>query len=151
MLDLFAGTGALGIEALSRGAARAVFVERDGAALARAAATNLRALGIESSEAEVRRGEALAAPCEPHAKREETYDLVFIDPPYRQAHDWGPELSPSAAAAARAARRASSSRATAGAARAAMAEVAAATALRRHFDHNPRRAITMSVDTPHEN
>ena len=38
MLDLFAGTGALGIEALSRGAERAVFVERDGAAARRPAA-----------------------------------------------------------------------------------------------------------------
>src|SRR5205807_2554400 len=60
VLDLFAGTGALGIEALSRGAASAVFVERD----ARTAAVlreNLEALGLAGGRAELRRGEALAA------------------------------------------------------------------------------------------
>jgi 16S rRNA (guanine966-N2)-methyltransferase len=91
VLDLFAGTGALGIEAISRGAKRAVFVERDGSALG-ALEENLRALRIESSEAEVRRGDALEA-LRTARRREETYDLVFIDPPYRQAPDWGPELS----------------------------------------------------------
>src|SRR4051794_19500228 len=60
VLDLFAGTGALGIEALSRGAAAAVFVERDGAAAA-VLRENLGALGIGSERAEVRRTDALAA------------------------------------------------------------------------------------------
>jgi 16S rRNA (guanine966-N2)-methyltransferase len=91
VLDLFAGAGGLGIEALSRGAARAVFVERDGAAL-RALKANLAALEIAADVAEVRRADALAALRSARA-REETYDLVFIDPPYGQAHDWGPELS----------------------------------------------------------
>jgi 16S rRNA (guanine966-N2)-methyltransferase len=92
VLDLFAGSGALGIEALSRGAAAAVFVERDPAALA-ALRANLTALGLEDDVAEVRRGEALRAL---HAAREEgeKYDLVFVDPPYREAHRWGPQLSP---------------------------------------------------------
>ncbi|HTU78705.1 MAG TPA: 16S rRNA (guanine(966)-N(2))-methyltransferase RsmD [Solirubrobacteraceae bacterium] len=80
VLDLFAGTGALGIEALSRGARAAVFVERDGAA-ARALGENLAALGIGASAAEVRRVDALAALRDASA-RQETYDLVFIDPPY---------------------------------------------------------------------
>jgi 16S rRNA (guanine966-N2)-methyltransferase len=91
VLDLFAGTGALGIEALSRGALKAVFVERD----ARAAAVlreNLRALGIDPHAADVRRGDALAALRAARASQE-TYDLVFIDPPYRQARDWESELS----------------------------------------------------------
>jgi 16S rRNA (guanine966-N2)-methyltransferase len=91
VLDLFAGTGALGIEALSRGAAGAVFVERD----ARAAAVlheNLTALGIAAAQAQVRRADVLAA-LRGARGSEETYDLVFIDPPYRQARRWEPELS----------------------------------------------------------
>ena len=95
VLDLFAGTGALGIEALSRGAARAVFVERDPAALA-ALQANLRALELDEHEAEVRRGEALAA-LRSARERAETYDLVLIDPPYRRAGAMGGELSPALA------------------------------------------------------
>ncbi|HEY3864922.1 MAG TPA: 16S rRNA (guanine(966)-N(2))-methyltransferase RsmD [Solirubrobacteraceae bacterium] len=95
VLDLFAGTGALGIEALSRGAARAVFVERNGAALA-ALRANLRALGLGEEQAEVRRGEALVALRSARAGAE-TYDLVLIDPPYRRAGEMGGELSPALA------------------------------------------------------
>ncbi len=91
VLDLFAGTGALGVEALSRGASSVVFVERDAPAVS-ALKDNLAALGIEPIEAEVRRADALRA-LRSARTREETYDLVFIDPPYGQAHDWGPELS----------------------------------------------------------
>jgi 16S rRNA (guanine966-N2)-methyltransferase len=91
VLDLFAGTGALGIEALSRGASRAVFVERDAGA-ARALRHNLTTLGLEQAQAQVRRRDALGA-LRSARRGEETYDLVFIDPPYNQAHDWGPELS----------------------------------------------------------
>jgi 16S rRNA (guanine966-N2)-methyltransferase len=90
VLDLFAGTGALGIEALSRGARRAVFVERDGDAL-NALTDNLAALGLQQGEAEVRRGDALGA-LRTARMREETYDLVLIDPPYRRADAWGREL-----------------------------------------------------------
>jgi 16S rRNA (guanine966-N2)-methyltransferase len=91
VLDLFAGTGALGIEALSRGASRAVFIERDTVAV-RVLRDNLRALGIEPSESEVRRSDALGA-LRSARTRKETYDLVFIDPPYSQARDWGRELT----------------------------------------------------------
>ncbi len=90
VLDLFAGSGALGIEALSRGARCAVFVERDAAASGVLRA-NLAALGIGPGRAELRRGEALRALQSARA-RKETYDLIFIDPPYSQAHDWGREL-----------------------------------------------------------
>jgi 16S rRNA (guanine966-N2)-methyltransferase len=90
-LDLFAGSGALGIEALSRGAARAVFVERDPTAV-RALRENLAALELAAPQAEVRRADAFAALRSARA-RKETYDLIFIDPPYRHAPDWGPELS----------------------------------------------------------
>jgi 16S rRNA (guanine966-N2)-methyltransferase len=91
VLDLFAGTGALGIEALSRGAKRAVFIERDASAL-EALEANLQALGLEAEEAEVRRAEALTALRSARA-RAETYDLILIDPPYRRASDLGRELS----------------------------------------------------------
>jgi len=90
-LDLFAGSGALGIEALSRGAQRVVFVERDGPAT-RTLRENLAALDVDPSAAEVRRAEARAALRSARIAKE-TYDLVFIDPPYGQAHEWGRELS----------------------------------------------------------
>jgi 16S rRNA (guanine966-N2)-methyltransferase len=91
VLDLYAGTGALGIEALSRGAKRAVFVERDRAAL-KALRANLGVLGLQEREVEVRRGEALDVLRSARA-RAETYDLMLIDPPYRQASEMGGELS----------------------------------------------------------
>jgi 16S rRNA (guanine966-N2)-methyltransferase len=90
VLDLFAGTGALGIEALSRGAGKAVFVERDTAALATLQA-NLADLGLGPDEAEIRRGDALGV-LRTARTRAETYDLVLIDPPYRRAGAWGREL-----------------------------------------------------------
>jgi 16S rRNA (guanine966-N2)-methyltransferase len=91
VLDLFAGTGALGIEALSRGAQSAVFVERD-PRVARVLGANLDALGIPDEEGEVRRVDAFAGLRSAQVSKE-TYDLVFIDPPYRQAPEYGPELS----------------------------------------------------------
>jgi 16S rRNA (guanine966-N2)-methyltransferase len=91
VLDLFAGSGALGIEALSRGALRAVFVEREAGA-ARVLEANLTALGLGEEVAELRRGEALEA-LRAARTRQETYDLVFIDPPYEQAGRWARELS----------------------------------------------------------
>ncbi|HEY4450252.1 MAG TPA: 16S rRNA (guanine(966)-N(2))-methyltransferase RsmD [Solirubrobacteraceae bacterium] len=96
VLDLFAGTGALGIEALSRGARRAVFVERDGAAVT-ALSANLAALNIGPDVAEVRRAEALAALRSARGAKE-TYDLLFIDPPYAwaarpESERWGRELT----------------------------------------------------------
>jgi 16S rRNA (guanine966-N2)-methyltransferase len=90
VLDLFAGTGALAIEALSRGATKAVLVERDQRALA-ALRANLTELGLGAEEAEVRRGEAVAA-LRNAREREETYDLLFVDPPYRHAGMLGREL-----------------------------------------------------------
>jgi 16S rRNA (guanine966-N2)-methyltransferase len=90
VLDLFAGTGALAIEALSRGAARAVLVEREPRALV-ALRANLAALELGPQEAEVRRGEALGA-LRNARKRRETYDLIFVDPPYRHAGVLGREL-----------------------------------------------------------
>lgn len=91
VLDLFAGAGGLGIEALSRGAASVVFVERDAAAV-RALQANLEALGIGPSEARLLRADAREA-LRSARSRQETYDLVLIDPPYGRASEWGPELS----------------------------------------------------------
>ena len=88
VLDLYAGSGALGIEALSRGAASAVFVDRSPRAVA-AIRANLEALGIE---ADVRRREARTA-LRAASARADTYDLVFLDPPYRRAAELGRELS----------------------------------------------------------
>ncbi len=83
VLDLFAGTGAVGIEALSRGAARAVFVERDRAPL-RALRANLAALGLGRARARVVAGDVLAM-LPVLAASEEPFDLVFLDPPYAAA------------------------------------------------------------------
>jgi 16S rRNA (guanine966-N2)-methyltransferase len=82
VLDLFAGTGALGIEALSRGAADAAFVDTDAAAVER----NLRAIGIE---AKVHKRDALRF----LAQADDRYDLVFIDPPYSSAPSLGERLT----------------------------------------------------------
>jgi 16S rRNA (guanine966-N2)-methyltransferase len=88
VLDLFAGSGALGIEALSRGAAAATFVDSAAPAVA-VVRENLEHLGLL---AEVLRMPALRAlACTPIAERQ--YDLVFLDPPYRMASSLGPELS----------------------------------------------------------
>jgi 16S rRNA (guanine966-N2)-methyltransferase len=91
VLDLFAGTGALGIEALSRGAERVLFVERDPAAI-RALTANLGQLALARPEAEVRSTDALAA-LRTARKLGETYDLVFVDPPYGQTRELRGELS----------------------------------------------------------
>lgn len=79
VLDLFAGTGALGIEALSRGAARALFVERD-RAVAALIRSNLASTGL-ASRARVREL-GLPAGLPALAADEAPFDLVLIDAPY---------------------------------------------------------------------
>jgi 16S rRNA (guanine966-N2)-methyltransferase len=91
VLDLFAGSGALAIEALSRGAQSAVLVERDRRAVA-AIRANLGALAVGEAEARVVPGTARSA-LKNASARGDTYDLVFIDPPYRSAPELGQELS----------------------------------------------------------
>jgi 16S rRNA (guanine966-N2)-methyltransferase len=76
-LDLFAGTGAIGIEALSRGAGRVTFVESDSASV-RIVKSNLRRSGYEHL-AEVRSMTAIRFLKQPMP---EPYDIAFIDPPY---------------------------------------------------------------------
>jgi 16S rRNA (guanine966-N2)-methyltransferase len=91
VLDLYAGSGALGIEALSRGAERADFVEQDRAAAA-VLRRNLDALGIGADAALVHRTDVLRA-LHDASERGETYSLVLCDPPYRLAPDLGEPLS----------------------------------------------------------
>jgi 16S rRNA (guanine966-N2)-methyltransferase len=89
VLDLFAGSGALGIEALSRGAARATFVDRSHAAVA-AVRANLDTLAITA--AGVHRLDALRFLRTAAAGRRQ-YDLILLDPPYALAPRLGPALS----------------------------------------------------------
>ncbi|TMI80605.1 MAG: 16S rRNA (guanine(966)-N(2))-methyltransferase RsmD [Bacillati bacterium ANGP1] len=79
VLDLFAGTGGLGMEALSRGAREAVFVERDPRNAA-AIRENLAAAGLGARGA-VRRGNALTAVMTLAAEGQ-TFDFIILDPPY---------------------------------------------------------------------
>lgn len=80
-LDLFAGSGNVGLEALSRGARRSVFVEKD-SRLVVAIEENLQRLGFEG------RAEVIAADAEKGLrrlqKREERFDILFADPPYEE-------------------------------------------------------------------
>jgi 16S rRNA (guanine966-N2)-methyltransferase len=80
VLDLFAGSGAMGLEALSRGAAHATFVESDREAC-RAINRNLDKLGLEG--ATVLCQDALTA-LRADARGGTRYDLVLVDPPYRR-------------------------------------------------------------------
>ena len=90
VLDLYAGSGALGIEALSRGAAHAVFVERAGATL-KVLRGNLRDLELDSSTVVVPKTVArYLGTSKP--LREGPFDLVFADPPYAALSDAAREL-----------------------------------------------------------
>ena len=90
VLDLYAGSGALGIEALSRGAGDATFVDSDKAAV-RIVRENLDRLGVE--EARVFRADALSF-LRGAARHGERWDLVLCDPPYRLAPRLGQTLGP---------------------------------------------------------
>ena len=88
VLDLYCGTGALGIEALSRGARRATLVDRD----VRAALGNVEALGL-SERVDLIRAEAetwLGRGAPPETQQ--PFDLIFCDPPYKLADRLGPSL-----------------------------------------------------------
>jgi 16S rRNA (guanine966-N2)-methyltransferase len=89
-LDLYAGSGANGIEALSRGAEQVVFVEKAAPAVA-AIRGNLRALGIrEGWQLEAR---AAAALVKRLVEQEQRFDIVFLDPPYKAAGEYTLVLS----------------------------------------------------------
>lgn len=80
VLDLFAGTGGLGIEALSRGMDRAVFIDADKKSV-EVVRANLQAARLEE-QAEIYRNDANRA-LKVLAKRGAAFDLVFLDPPYK--------------------------------------------------------------------
>jgi 16S rRNA (guanine966-N2)-methyltransferase len=81
-LDVYAGTGAVGIEAMSRGAKSAIFIEHSRPAVS-VIRENLRSLNLES-RAQIRQGSAAAI----LPKLEQTWDIVFIDPPYRMEQEY---------------------------------------------------------------
>ncbi len=79
VLDLFAGSGALGLEALSRGAASCVFVEEHGVAV--------RTIGENLAKARLDGGRATKSAVADFLKRDVSrYDLIFADPPYWKHH-----------------------------------------------------------------
>jgi len=84
-IDAYAGTGAVGIEALSRGARRAIFVEKHRAAV-EIIRDNLAALGLDS-RAEVFTGKAAAI-----LERMKA-DIIFLDPPYEKAAEYDASLT----------------------------------------------------------
>ncbi|MEU8530423.1 MULTISPECIES: 16S rRNA (guanine(966)-N(2))-methyltransferase RsmD [Streptomyces] len=80
--DLYAGSGAVGLEALSRGAAHALLVEADQRA-ARTVRENVRSLGLPGADARTGKAEQIVTGPPPGAP----YDLVFLDPPYAVSDD----------------------------------------------------------------
>jgi 16S rRNA (guanine966-N2)-methyltransferase len=102
VLDLFAGSGAAGLEALSRGAGHATFVERDAGAAA-VIATNLARTHLAGERARIVRREAIAWLRGPDAAAAGPFDIVVLDPPYAETEllgaaldALGPHLAPGA-------------------------------------------------------
>lgn len=93
VLDVFAGAGAMGLEALSRGAARAVFIDKNPAALG-AVRRNAGALGCAGAVETCRLDAARPGP--PPAKARAPFDLAFLDAPYGEGLT-GPALAALAA------------------------------------------------------
>ncbi|ALO96390.1 MULTISPECIES: 16S rRNA (guanine(966)-N(2))-methyltransferase RsmD [Streptomyces] len=81
-LDLYAGSGAVGLEALSRGAGHVLLVEADARA-ARIVRENVKNLGLPGAEVRTGKAEQVIRQAAP----EEPYDLVFLDPPYAVSDD----------------------------------------------------------------
>ncbi|MFE6551864.1 16S rRNA (guanine(966)-N(2))-methyltransferase RsmD [Streptomyces sp. NPDC057746] len=82
VLDLYAGSGAVGLEALSRGAGHSLLVEADARAV-RTVRENVKALGLPGAEVRAGKAEQIIhtpAPAQP-------YDIVFLDPPYAVSDD----------------------------------------------------------------
>jgi 16S rRNA (guanine966-N2)-methyltransferase len=97
-LDLFAGTGALGFEAASRGAARVVMVEANAAAVRQLQATQEK---LQATQVSILRGDAgataqsLVSRLDGAGKNDDRFQLIFLDPPYHQ--DWLAKMLPNCA------------------------------------------------------
>lgn len=89
VLDLYAGSGALGLEALSRGARRCVFVETDAAAC-RAIRANLETLGLTGGLVAQRDATAVLREERTAGRR---HDLILLDPPYDRWAELAPQLA----------------------------------------------------------
>ncbi|MCD7895072.1 MAG: 16S rRNA (guanine(966)-N(2))-methyltransferase RsmD [Planctomycetaceae bacterium] len=85
VLDCFAGSGALGLEALSRGAASCVFVEMDARAV-KALTANIARCRMADRSRVVRGNVFHAVGTEPGM-----FDLIFVDPPFKELRQWGPD------------------------------------------------------------
>lgn len=81
MLDAFAGSGAVGIEALSRGAARCLFIDESPKAVS-TIESNLLGLGLAPGVATAMRGDAFASASSGRGLPGAPFDIVFLDPPY---------------------------------------------------------------------
>ncbi|QDT39440.1 16S rRNA (guanine(966)-N(2))-methyltransferase RsmD [Stratiformator vulcanicus] len=89
VLDVFSGTGTLGLEALSRGAVSSVFIEKDRAAF-ELLQSNIAKLGIEDA-AFAWRADAMRCSYRPKGKESYLpYDVIFFDPPFKDAADLAP-------------------------------------------------------------
>lgn len=88
-LDLFAGTGAMGFEAASRGAARVTMIESHPVAIRQMQLTREK---LRAHQVEIVRGDALSVARNLVERRDERFDLIFLDPPYQQ--DWLPKVLP---------------------------------------------------------
>jgi 16S rRNA (guanine966-N2)-methyltransferase len=84
-VDCYAGSGAVGLEALSRGAASVVFVEQSTAAL-RVLRDNIRSLGVDA------RATVIESPADRALRRLDHADIVFLDPPYAAAEEYQSSL-----------------------------------------------------------
>jgi 16S rRNA (guanine(966)-N(2))-methyltransferase RsmD len=91
-LDLFAGTGALGFEAASRGAEKVVMVESNAAAVRQLQATQEK---LQAAQVRVLRGDAAATVQKLVSSEDERFKLIFLDPPYHQ--DWLAKMLPTCA------------------------------------------------------
>ena len=82
VLDLFAGTGAYGFEAVSRGAKHAIFIDNSSEALL-IIKKNISRLGV-SEQCQIKQQDIVAGDFFKTAEKDGSFDIVFIDPPYRQ-------------------------------------------------------------------
>lgn len=92
VLDLFAGSGQIGIEFLSRGAGSVIMVEKAGSALGVIRSNLEKVHAADDSSCRIFRGSYLKA-LETFAQEGRSFDIIFMDPPYRMAHEAAKEAA----------------------------------------------------------